>query len=339
MKNETKRFLIRTSFYKMVLEANKLIEELTRQLTNLDQQKRTLNKFTRQLTEYEETRIEKEKVRDQFMIRLAAEKRDVDRLNQFTLSNILYSISGKKLEKLDKEEREYVAVRVKVDLLAKEIAAILNKEKELKAKREMLGDVNHQYNLVLAKKEQLLLSIDREFSFNIHSLLNAEYQKTAQIQEYEEAIIAGEVVIHSLGKAKSALNNASNWGTFDLLGGGMISSAIKHNHLEEATSIISDVQTKLVEFHKELIDIGHVWKEVNVDISGFLKFADYFLDDIFSDWAVQQKITDITSQVTLQEKQVDVMLNKLRRNLALLQKEVKSLKHDREAIIVSTTEL
>ena len=322
-----------------MLEANKLIEELTRQLTNLDQQKRTFNKLSRQLTEYAETRIEKEKVKDQFLVRLAAEKRDVDRLNQFTLTNILYSISGRKLEKLDKEEREYVEARVKVDLLTKEIATILNKEEVLQEKRNRLGDVNHQYNLVLAKKEQLLLSIDRESSFKINSLLNLEYQKTAQIQEYEEAIIAGEVVIHSLGKAKAALNNASNWGTFDLLGGGMISSVIKHNHLEEATSIINDVQTKLVEFHKELIDIGHGWNEVKADISGFLKFADYFLDDIFSDWAVQQKITDITSQVTMQEQQVDVMLIELKRNQALLQKEVKSLKLDREAIIVNTTEL
>lgn len=44
---------------------------------------------------------------------LLKEKKDVEALEKFTLTNIFYTMIGKKLEKLDKEQEEVLAVQVK----------------------------------------------------------------------------------------------------------------------------------------------------------------------------------------------------------------------------------
>ena len=69
---------------------------------------------------------------------------------------------------------------------------------------------------------------------------------------------------------------------------------------------------KLVEiFHSELADI-QMDEEINVQIDGFTKFADYFFDGVFSDWMVQSKINSSIDAVTDLETKVDRVLNQLK---------------------------
>ena len=48
-------------------------------------------------------------------------------------------------------------------------------------------------------------------------------------RELEEAIRASEAALEKLEKAKASLESASGWGIFDIIGGGFISSAVKHS--------------------------------------------------------------------------------------------------------------
>jgi hypothetical protein len=53
-------------------------------------------------------------------------------------------------------------------------------------------------------------------------------------REINEAVVAGERTLESLRTVKSKLDSARAWGIYDMLGGGFLSSMIKHGQIGKA---------------------------------------------------------------------------------------------------------
>ena len=75
-------------------------------------------------------------------------------------------------------------------------------------------------------------------------------------RERQEAIDAGNKALQSLYAAQNDLNSAKNWGIVDLLGGGMITSLIKHSKMNNAQSHMEQAKYDLQKFSKELADVA-----------------------------------------------------------------------------------
>ena len=82
---------------------------------------------------------------------------------------------------------------------------------------------------------------------------------------------------------------AENWGTWDLLGGGFVADIVKHDKLDSAQEQVERLQVQLRRFGTELADVAE-FAGMQVRIEGFLRFADYFFDDLFSAWAVLDRV-------------------------------------------------
>ena len=67
---------------------------------------------------------------------------------------------------------------------------------------------------------------------------------------------------------------------------------------------------QLRRFKTELADVT-IRAEMQVNIDGFLRFADYFFDGLFADWAVLDKIEESQSEVKNVIKQIQAVLDKL----------------------------
>lgn len=115
-------------------------------------------------------------------------------------------------------------------------------------------------------------------------------------QELAEAITAGERALRSLKAAQEKLKSARNWGLYDMLGGGWISSAIKQSKVKDASLDMENAKRDLQIFQRELQDV-HVSQELRVEIGSFLSFADFFFDGFVADYLVQSKINDAREQV------------------------------------------
>ena len=118
---------------------------------------------------------------------------------------------------------------------------------------------------------------------------------SGQIEIYE-AVNAGKRALDSLYAARDELQRAKNWGVADLLGGGMLITMVKHNKINQAKSCIAQAQREIQCFSRELNDMD-TFAGVDLGISDFLVFADYFFDGIVADFMVQQKINEAASQV------------------------------------------
>ena len=64
-------------------------------------------------------------------------------------------------------------------------------------------------------------------------------------REVAEAVAAGRRALTSLETAADALGSASNWGLFDILAGGIISSLVKRSRLDDAEEALGRARAAL----------------------------------------------------------------------------------------------
>ncbi|MCF2621679.1 hypothetical protein [Collinsella tanakaei] len=129
--------------------------------------------------------------------------------------------------------------------------------------------------------------------------------------EIDEAIEAADRALEHLYRARDLLHSARNWGAFDILAGGFISSLIKRGKMSDAQDELDAARSALATFAYELRDIDGS-QGVNIQTGNLVLAADLFLDNPFVDMYVQGKIDDARYQVNRAIEQVE----KVRRQLA-----------------------
>ena len=129
-------------------------------------------------------------------------------------------------------------------------------------------------------------------------------------KEIREAIRAGERALESLKEAQRQLNSAGSWGLVDIFGGNTISGLMKHMKVNNASRCVNDARRNLAAFRDELGDIRDI-EGLNVDIDGFLTFADFFFDGFVADIFVQSKIRKGQQQVQEAIQRVEEILRDL----------------------------
>ena len=130
-------------------------------------------------------------------------------------------------------------------------------------------------------------------------------------REVDEAIQAGTQALRSLREARQCLESAGNWGILDLLGGGLISTFVKHSKMDDADRLVQQARSDLKRFQRELMDVDTV-AEFHIETRDFLSFADYFFDGLIADWLVQSRINDAKRQVDTAIQKVEEILRRLR---------------------------
>lgn len=125
-----------------------------------------------------------------------------------------------------------------------------------------------------------------------------------QEKEIKEAIYAVDTTLGYLNEAKGYLSSASNWGIFDMLGGGFFSTMIKRGKMNDANRCLEKAKRSVINTKKELNDINQTI-DVDLEIDGFLSFADYFFDGLVADWMVQSKINSAQKQV---DQAIDMLM-------------------------------
>lgn len=287
----------------------------------MDDKKRIKQKLDKMFKQ----RMELNKRKTELKEALRREELDVEKLEGMSFVNIFHSIIGDKGEKLEKEKQEALAAKLKYDSACREIEALDNDIERQNRRLDQLKDIEEIYEKLIKEKQDRLTSFHSEAGEILNRLHDKEEKALSKEKEVGEAIEAGEELLHSLYRVKDYLQSAGAWGTWDILGGGFISTMAKHSKIDSARNEISIAQRYLRNFHRELQDVG-TSMDIDIEIGSFLTFADYFFDGLFSDLAVQSKIDRSKLKVESTIQDVRYMLNKLR-------KEMKETEREREVII------
>lgn len=129
-------------------------------------------------------------------------------------------------------------------------------------------------------------------------------------RERQEAIEAGYRALDSLREAYMKLDSARGWGVYDILGGGLISSLIKHGKMDKAQDCLQDAKRDLKRFEIELQDLNN-FENINLDTRDFLGFADLVFDGLIADAMMQSRINEARSKVRTATRRVEDILRRL----------------------------
>ena len=91
---------------------------------------------------------------------------------------------------------------------------------------------------------------------------------------------------------------------------------------------------ELRRFKTELTDV-EINADLQVTVDGFMRFADYFFDNLFTDWAVLDHISQAQEQVKDTRKQIKRVLSRLKRMNADLDAQLEDEKERREQIAIN----
>mgnify|MGYP000607780325 FL=1 len=263
------------------------------------------------------------------------EQLDVDQLENFSAAKLFYQIMGKLDERLEKEQAELYAAALRYDSARQELHAV---EADLAARREelsLLGNCEAEYNRLLeARARELRQDPQSPTARRLLALEERQAQLAARSKELQEAIQAGYDALSDISSIESALSSAEGWGTWDVFGGGLISDLAKYSHLDDAQQQINGLQRSLSRFRTELADVD-IRTGVQVEVDSFLRFADYFFDNIFTDWAVLDRIRRTQSQIHEVDGSVRTILYRLERDLDQCQRDSEAVRQELKDFLVN----
>ena len=263
------------------------------------------------------------------------EQEDVEKLEGRSLANYFFQVVGKLDEKLDQERREAYAAKVKLDAAERELAGIKADVQEIQNQLAEIHIAEAQYKENLEKKRTALKTSGTAAADQIIEIEQKIAALEVQMREIKEAISAGYSARSTADRILSELDSADGWNTWDMFGGGgIITHMAKHSHLDEAQDLVSDLQSKLRRFKTELADI-QITANMQVNIDGFLRFADYFFDGLFADWAVGDKISQSMNSVSSTKSQISRTLDKLNDMEKVADQSIAGLKAQLDALIVN----
>lgn len=238
------------------------------------------------------------------------EQADVDRLEGRSLAAFFYNVIGRMDEKLDQERKEAYEARVKYDAAARELAETEEQLRRSEAELNALWGCEARYEAVLREKADAVKASDSSFAGKLVEQERHIAMLEGQLLELDEALSAGSAALRTTENVLSLLDDASGWGTWDLVGGGLLTDMAKHSKLDEAQRSIEYLQSQLRRFKTELADVT-IYADIQVSVDGFLRFADYFFDNFFTDWAVLDRIKQSQEQVRGTRSQIQSILSRL----------------------------
>ena len=215
------------------------------------------------------------------------EQRDVASL-EGGLKRLLYSAVGKLPEKQEKEQSEADAAQA---AYAAALQALSNLQAELQAVKDEASSLYGcagRYERTLEQKAQALSQLDTEPARQLKELDDRRSALQNQKKQLREAVLEGTTARRNAERLLKYLKEAEGWGTYDMLGGGMVSALAKHSKLDEAAEAARDLQRATTRFYSELRDVQNDLPDLSFSQSW--RTADLMFDHIYIDWKVLSKI-------------------------------------------------
>lgn len=264
---------------------------------------------------------------------LRKEGRDVQQLEGLSLAGLFYTILGSKEEQLDKERQEYLAARLKHTQAEYAVQSLEREVSDLQRQLARLGDVDSQYQAVMASKETLVQKSQDASSRRLAEISDSLADATAEVREISEALAAGSAAQRGLQQVIDDLKSASNWGVADFLGGGLLVDMAKHSRIDDARDAAQHAQQLLVRFQRELSDVYGPGNQGMIEVGDHDRFVEFFFDGLITDWIVQSKIDRSLDNAENMYQKVSQVLLALSTRQAAVQSRANSLQAEKQDLL------
>lgn len=261
---------------------------------------------------------------------------DDDRLEAVTLTRVVSALRGSKDDDLAREKAEADAARLRLAHTEAQLTAVQRELASAVTRVQTLSSAPTRFQQVLDDKEEALTQVDDPRAATLMELAEQRGRIEGEIRELAEAAEAAQTADVALREVAVKLDSASQWSTYDtFLGGGAVSSSIKHSRLDDAAAAATRADQSLAMLRTELADVDLAATSPRLDVDGGTRFFDIWLDNIFTDLNVRDRIRDGQRSVAHAANVVADITVRLAEQAAKAKTQLKKFETERHSLLTS----
>ncbi len=294
--------------------ASSQLRTIDRKIASARSDIRERDKLEKDLEEARSTLLKLREKRGHLEARLSQEADDVRKLEGLSLTNLFQTVLGDKENAMRRERQQLLTAQLSRDQCASEIAFLEGEVDELQSRFSAIGNPVERFRAALTEKQEFLRTTNNPQAEEVLGLAAMLADLRSNEKELNEAIAAGDAARRSLSDALDTLGSAMNWGVFDMVGGGLVASYVKHQRIDKVRELIDEGQQRLRRFEQEVKDVAPLCDSAigkPLDFGDLGRFADVLFDNMVIDWMVQSKLRETKSSVTAALKKLEQKLKEL----------------------------
>ncbi len=263
------------------------------------------------------------------------ESEDIETLKKTGVKSLFYKVLGSKEEQLEKERQEYLEANLRYDEARKSLELLEYERSILEGKIKAMPGTRQRHQDLLKLREQEIIASNPRLAAKINTIDAQITERQKMLYEVEEAMGVGRGANHLLEQVLVKLDQAVNWGQWDMTGRrGQMSGHMKHRQIDMAKDLAYKAKISLTQFEKELRDIyGPENFGLTVRIPTFSSFTDIFFDNLITDWIVQQKIQNTRAGVLSVRDKTQRLLITLKGTTPKIESEIAQLQEARKTVL------
>ncbi len=308
------------------------MSELNEKLITLKQQLSKRNSLEKMRNSLEQRRADLEVKLSDLDAAMKKEQRDVEKLERGGVVSFFYSVTGKKEQKLEKERYEADEALKNYDSVKKEYDAITENIGHYNTELDKLIERRLQLDKLLNEKKDQLKAAGADMTEieRIGAMLG-RYEK--QLSEIDDALVTSEAARETSGAIVELLVSAEEAAKYDLQTSHRYGGLEKYDDLRSAQGLVSKLREQLKSVRSELVGID-LSADINVEISGFLHYADRRLDGLIMDKIVFDKIQGMLDDSRNIKQKLDAVVHRLRDRQEELETDVEDIRNDYEQLLI-----
>ena len=149
-----------------------IMNNINEEFIKIELERNTQKKLNSKLSVIENEINKIEKTFEELKRKLSKEKKDVDKLESFSLSSIYYKMKGNIDEKISKEKFEFLEAQAKYIECEDYLKRLFSNKKGILNDLSKLGDLDLKYDDLLKKSSDYILSLNNEKSKKVSEILS-----------------------------------------------------------------------------------------------------------------------------------------------------------------------
>lgn len=243
---------------------------------------------------------------------LLKEESDVDRLQRFSWAKLYYDLLNRREAQLTKEQAEAEAALSRYESVREYVTDLEGCINELTQKLEPFTHLQTGYDKLIEQKTGFLLVQQGAVYEQYKGHLLALEQADKHVQEMREAHSAGLKALEEVLQLRKLLDEALNWGNWDMWAGSVMSSMMKHQKLDAVRQQSRWVNLALQRFQAEYADVHRTMEADWQFDDNLTRFVDIFFDNFLTDWSVQRRIEQANQDAQMLEERLVVVIKQIK---------------------------
>lgn len=264
------------------------------------------------------------------------EYQDMEKLEKIGMKALFYKVLGNQEEQVEKERQEYLQVSLKYDQVRKNLELLEFENNILQKKISAGPDIEKRLNELSLLQEKELMTMEGTGSSEIRKL-NGQIETLQRLRiDVAEAAKVGEKALECIDGVVAGLQQAHNWGQWDMSGRNPMSNHLKYTAIDKAKDWAYEANRQLKLFEKELIDVYRsIPQDFQLQLDNFNRFIDVFFDNLITDWIIQQKIYNALNNTLATRDKVVRMLKTLDTETPRINRNIEELEVTKKQFVLN----